>query len=177
METTSGFGGLAWNFTSVSSTPGRPSQASVGQAEGEEPYFVDYVPPARDAIVLPRHVVYILVAVILVVMAMYAIVGHLIKDLMHDFTDWILGPKPEALDTERGQEGEEEQRSVYDDQMRAEKWRQETEEEREGLLPGYCHLPADPPLRSAISAFPSNKGPSNQNVTFSFSLTPYITSV
>lgn len=52
--------------------------------EEEEAYFVDYVPPARDAITLPRNVVYVLVGVVLVIMATYAIVGHLIKDLMHD---------------------------------------------------------------------------------------------
>ena len=50
----------------------------------EEAYFVDYIPPARDAITLPRNVVYVLVGVVLVVVATYAIVGHLIKDLMHD---------------------------------------------------------------------------------------------
>lgn len=50
----------------------------------EDAYFVDYSPPARDAITLPRNVVYVLVGVILVVVATYAIVGHLIKDLMHD---------------------------------------------------------------------------------------------
>lgn len=52
--------------------------------EEEEAYFVDYIPPARDAIPLPRSVVYVLVGVVLVVVATYAIVGHLITDLMHD---------------------------------------------------------------------------------------------
>lgn len=50
----------------------------------EEAYFVDYIPPARDSITLPRNVVYVLVGVVLVLVATYAIVGHLIKDLMHD---------------------------------------------------------------------------------------------
>lgn len=50
----------------------------------EDAYFVDYSPPARDAITLPRNMVYVLVGVVLVVVATYAIVGHLIKDLMHD---------------------------------------------------------------------------------------------
>lgn len=54
------------------------------QKEEEEAYFVDYIPPARDAITLPRNVVYVLVGVVLVIVATYAIVGHLIKDLMHD---------------------------------------------------------------------------------------------
>lgn len=50
----------------------------------EDAYFVDYSPPARDAITLPRNMVYVLVGVVLVVVATYAIVGHLIKDLVHD---------------------------------------------------------------------------------------------
>lgn len=43
----------------------------------EEAYFVDYIPPARDAITLPRNAVYVLVGVVLVIVATYAIVGHL----------------------------------------------------------------------------------------------------
>lgn len=54
------------------------------QEEQEEAYFVDYVPPARDAINLPPNVIYVLVGLVLVIIATYAIVGHLIKDLMHD---------------------------------------------------------------------------------------------
>lgn len=57
----------------------------------EEAYFVDYIPPARDAITLPRNVVYILVGVVLVLVATYAIVGHLIKDLMHDLAGNLAG--------------------------------------------------------------------------------------
>lgn len=52
--------------------------------EEEEAYFVDYIPPARDALTLPRNVVYVLVGVVLIIVATYAIVGHLIDDLMHD---------------------------------------------------------------------------------------------
>lgn len=56
----------------------------LSRRKEEESYFVDYIPPARDAITLPRNVVYVLVGVVLVIVATYAIVGHLIKDLMHD---------------------------------------------------------------------------------------------
>lgn len=52
----------------------------------EDAYFLDYIPPARDTITLPRNVVYVLVGVVLVIVATYAIVGHLINDLMHDLT-------------------------------------------------------------------------------------------
>ncbi len=56
----------------------------LSRRKEEEAYFVDYIPPARDAITLPRNVVYVLVGVVLVIVATYAVVGHLIKDLMHD---------------------------------------------------------------------------------------------
>lgn len=56
----------------------------VTSRKEEEAYFLDFIPPARDAITLPRNVVYIVAAVVLVIVATYAIVGHLINDLMHD---------------------------------------------------------------------------------------------
>ncbi|XP_032857942.2 small integral membrane protein 24 isoform X2 [Tyto alba] len=57
--------------------------------------YVDYKPPALDSIRLPRYVLYLLMASTLVLMVAYAIVGHLIKDLVHDFADWAFGPKLE----------------------------------------------------------------------------------
>lgn len=47
--------------------------------------YVEYRPPALDTIRLPRYVVYLLMAAAIVVVVAYAIVGHLIKDLVHDF--------------------------------------------------------------------------------------------
>lgn len=47
-------------------------------------YFETYVPPARDAIYLPKHVMYMLMGAFMVVGVLYAIIGHLIKDLIHD---------------------------------------------------------------------------------------------
>ncbi|XP_066492337.1 small integral membrane protein 44 [Tiliqua scincoides] len=57
--------------------------------------FTDYKPPPLDSIHLPRYVLYLLMAVIIVVVVAYAIVGHLINDLIHDFADWAFGPKLE----------------------------------------------------------------------------------
>ncbi|XP_059575904.1 small integral membrane protein 44 [Alligator mississippiensis] len=57
--------------------------------------YVEYRPPALDTIRLPRYVVYLLMAAAIVVVVAYAIVGHLIKDLVHDFADWAFGPKAE----------------------------------------------------------------------------------
>ncbi|KAJ7308353.1 hypothetical protein JRQ81_008891 [Phrynocephalus forsythii] len=49
--------------------------------------FVDYTPPSLDAIHLPRYVLYLVMAVVIVFGVAYAIVGHLIDDLVHDFAD------------------------------------------------------------------------------------------
>ncbi|OCT97490.1 hypothetical protein XELAEV_18009717mg [Xenopus laevis] len=51
----------------------------------EEPLYRDYKPPALDAIQLPKYVVYLLIAALVVIVVAYAIVGHLMKDLLHDF--------------------------------------------------------------------------------------------
>lgn len=64
------------------------------EEEDEGAYFVDYIPPARDAINLPRNVIYVLVGLVMVVIATYAIVGHLIKDLMHDLAGNPPSPTP-----------------------------------------------------------------------------------
>lgn len=46
--------------------------------------FESYVPPSRDAVHLPTYVLYLLMAVFIVLGVLYAIIGHLIKDLIHD---------------------------------------------------------------------------------------------
>lgn len=50
----------------------------------DEVFFKTYIPPARDAIHMPIHVFYMVLASIVIVMTLYAIIGHLIKDLLHD---------------------------------------------------------------------------------------------
>lgn len=51
-----------------------------------EPLYKQYKPPPRDIIHLPKSVLYLLMAALVVVAVAYAIVGHLIKDLMLDIT-------------------------------------------------------------------------------------------
>ncbi|XP_033182350.1 uncharacterized protein LOC117152978 [Anabas testudineus] len=151
----------------------------------EDAYFVDYIPPARDTITLPRNVVYVLVGVVLVIVATYAIVGHLINDLMHDLTDWILGPKLVEDDSEGGRaEIEEEQRPsactklLEKDELRMVK-------EKKGLLPGFHqegggnYRPSTPPpLRNATTSLhPREKRTSIYSVTFSCPVSPYVTSL
>lgn len=51
-----------------------------------EPLYEEYKPPPRDLIQLPKSLLYLLMAALVVVAVAYAIVGHLIKDLMLDIT-------------------------------------------------------------------------------------------
>lgn len=52
--------------------------------------YESYIPPSRDAVHLPNYVIYLLIAVFIVVSVLYAIIGHLIKDLIHDFAGLLL---------------------------------------------------------------------------------------
>lgn len=52
--------------------------------------FESYIPPSRDAIHLPTYVLYLLMAIFIVLGVLYAIIGHLIKDLIHDIAGvWL----------------------------------------------------------------------------------------
>ena len=51
----------------------------------EEVFFENYKPPSRDAVTLPNHIIYLLLASMAAMIALYAIIRHLIKDLIHDF--------------------------------------------------------------------------------------------
>ncbi|XP_053855558.1 small integral membrane protein 44 [Vidua macroura] len=100
--------------------------------------YVDYKPPALDSIHLPCHVLYLMMAATLVLVVAYAIVGHLIKDLVHDFADWAFGPKPEEkAGMAEGPVPEAEW--LEKDEVLVE---QKVEDEGSGILPGM-----DIPLR------------------------------
>ncbi|KAF3687254.1 hypothetical protein EXN66_Car002926 [Channa argus] len=81
---------------------GQPFQYLV---QSVEPLYKEYKPPPRDLIQLPKSVLYLLMAALVVVAVAYAIVGHLIKDLMLDITDCLLGPVDEDLKKEGEMEG------------------------------------------------------------------------
>ncbi|XP_046540932.1 small integral membrane protein 44 [Equus quagga] len=81
-----------------------PGLAGPGGMEGwspTPPLYEEYRPPQLDTIRLPRYVLYLLLAALLVLAVAYAIVGHLIKDLAHDLADWAFGPKPDQEDGPR----------------------------------------------------------------------------
>ncbi|KAG7456517.1 hypothetical protein MATL_G00236730 [Megalops atlanticus] len=96
--------GVSGNYSQMTYDPRRLLQ--VPEEEGDGVYFLDYSPPPRNALTLPRHVLYVLVGAVLVVVATYAIVGHLIKDLIHDLADWVLGPQTDEEDGGCGLGGE-----------------------------------------------------------------------
>lgn len=50
----------------------------------EAPLYIQYKPPIKDLVPLPKTVIYLLIAVLVVFGVAYAIVGHLIKDLAID---------------------------------------------------------------------------------------------
>lgn len=52
--------------------------------------YESYIPPSRDSVHLPTYVIYLLIAVFIVVSVLYAIIGHLINDLVHDFAGTYL---------------------------------------------------------------------------------------
>ncbi|XP_062452435.1 small integral membrane protein 44 [Rhea pennata] len=124
--------------------------------EEDEVLYVDYKPPALDSIRLPRYVLYLVMAAVLVLVVAYAIVGHLIKDLVHDFADWAFGPKPE-----------EEKEAMAEGNVLDVEWPEEDEavaaEEQEGrgtgALPGVEIPPALPSAtpRNSISFADSRK--------------------
>ncbi|XP_054574336.1 small integral membrane protein 44 [Eptesicus fuscus] len=81
--------------------PGLVDEVRAESGSQAPPLYEEYRPPPLDAIRLPRYVLYLLLAALLVVAVAYAIVGHLIKDLAHDLADWAFGPKPDQEDAPR----------------------------------------------------------------------------
>ncbi len=73
-----------FNFTGLNST--NEAQAYPYSATTDDPLYKQYKPPVKDLIALPKAVVYLLMAALVVVGVAYAIVGHLIKDLAIDIT-------------------------------------------------------------------------------------------
>ncbi|KAJ8345145.1 hypothetical protein SKAU_G00293380 [Synaphobranchus kaupii] len=69
---------------------GHSYQYSIPGADDE--LYQEYKPVPRNLIPLPKAVLYLLMAALVVVAVAYAIVGHLIKDLARDIADCVLGP-------------------------------------------------------------------------------------
>lgn len=63
-----------------------------------EPMYKQYKPVAKELIPLPKSVLYLLMAALVVVAVAYAIVGHLIKDLANDVADCLIGPAEDPED-------------------------------------------------------------------------------
>ncbi|KAI3360182.1 hypothetical protein L3Q82_014497 [Scortum barcoo] len=88
-----------FNFTGLNST--HEAQAYPYSASLEDPLYKQYKPQVKELIPLPKAVVYLLMAALVVVGVAYAIVGHLIKDLAIDIAECMLGP---TGDEDRGKD-------------------------------------------------------------------------
>ena len=71
-----------YTFSGLNSTD--EAQALAFSASLDDPLYRQYKPPVKDLIPLPKAVLYLLMAALVVVGVAYAIVGHLIKDLAVD---------------------------------------------------------------------------------------------
>ncbi|XP_058230929.1 uncharacterized protein LOC131343340 [Hemibagrus wyckioides] len=69
----------------------------------EDALYEEYKATTRDLIPLPKAVLYLLMAALVVVAVAYAIVGHLIKDLASDVVDCALGPNEDDLEKENNE--------------------------------------------------------------------------
>lgn len=81
----------------LSNEVGHAYQYSISSGD---PLYKDYKPPPKDIIQLPKAVLYLLMAALVVAAVAYAIVGHLIKDLAHDIADCVLGPNEDDQEKE-----------------------------------------------------------------------------
>ena len=72
-----------YNFTGLNSTGGAQAYPYSTSLE-EDPMYKQFKPPPKDLIPLPKTVLYLLMAALVVVAVAYAIIGHLIKDLAID---------------------------------------------------------------------------------------------
>ncbi|KAM4635804.1 uncharacterized protein ACJ7VT_011660 [Polymixia lowei] len=79
-----------FNMTGLNSTD--EAQAFPYSTSIVDPLYKQYKPAVKDLIPLPKSVLYLLMAALVVVGVAYAIVGHLIKDLAIDIADCMLGP-------------------------------------------------------------------------------------
>ncbi|KAI5096232.1 uncharacterized protein LOC124398752 [Silurus meridionalis] len=62
-------------------------------SEGDALVHAGREPPDREPVPLPKAVLYLLMAALVVVLVAYAIVGHLVKDLLLEFVEWVFGPR------------------------------------------------------------------------------------
>lgn len=69
-----------YNFSSFNST----HEAHAYSGSIDDPLYKQYKPAVKELIQLPKAVVYLLMAALVVVGVAYAIIGHLIKDLAID---------------------------------------------------------------------------------------------
>ncbi|KAM4534647.1 uncharacterized protein V3H82_024555 [Fundulus diaphanus] len=80
----------AYNFSVLNST--YDAQGHLFSGTADDPLYKQYKPPVKELIPLPKGVLYLIMAALVVVGIAYAIVGHLIRDLAIDIAECLLGP-------------------------------------------------------------------------------------
>lgn len=80
-----------YNFTGFNST--HEAHAYAYSASIDDPLYRQYKPPVKELIPLPKAVLYLLMAALVVVGVAYAIIGHLIKDLAIDIAGTCPSPR------------------------------------------------------------------------------------
>lgn len=78
----------AYNVTGFNFT--EEAHASPYSTSMDDPLYKQYKPAVKELIPLPKAVLYLLMAALVVVGVAYAIVGHLIKDLAIDIAGMVL---------------------------------------------------------------------------------------
>ncbi|KAK1799254.1 hypothetical protein P4O66_007499 [Electrophorus voltai] len=92
------------NLSSFSMTD-ENGQAYQYSFPGEESLYKDYKPVTRNLIPLPKAVLYLLMGALVVVAVAYVIVGHLIKDIVSDVVDSVLGPNEDDMEKQNDLRG------------------------------------------------------------------------
>ncbi|KAM9745381.1 uncharacterized protein ACNS7B_009772 isoform 1-T3 [Menidia menidia] len=80
-----------YNLTGLTTTHEANSYPFPGSID-DDPLYKQYKPAVKELIPLPKGVLYLIMAALVVVGVAYAIVGHLIKDLAIDIAECVLGP-------------------------------------------------------------------------------------
>ncbi|CAL8357107.1 unnamed protein product [Boreogadus saida] len=119
-----------------------------------EPLYKQYKPPPRDIIQLPKSVIYLSMAAVVVVAVAYAIVGHLIKDLMLDITDCLLGPAEEEQKKEGAEGAGAAQKNLPHVPLHCHPNAFHVWDQDDVIIPMLMHLEESPPASPHLGALP-----------------------
>nr|XP_017212838.1 small integral membrane protein 24 isoform X1 [Danio rerio]XP_021333953.1 small integral membrane protein 24 isoform X1 [Danio rerio] len=121
-----------------------------------EDFFQDYKPKENNRFLPPKHVIYLLLAVSVTVVTLFAMIRHLIIDLIHDLADYLFGEQP-VEEQEFPWERREKFRADWTPEVMPELEDMDTDKDILQLMEGTEDLPAiwvisDKPQPSAKSS-------------------------